>query len=231
MVYNNIAYICQSLNIFVRERKISIKEKINCCIRIWAGASQGSIVKALYAEGVKITKQAVSKWMQKWQEVTNWINTVPRRARKKIAMDEVKIKINGKWAFLWVAIDVKTREVIALDVSWLRNGAHAIWCIKDVLKKCKNEKQVVIITDGAGWYPWACKILHIKHKEVHGGKRNYVERFNLTFKDWVRPFRVNFRVRKGNVLMKVKQKISAWGGLWYNWNRYHETLGSVPCLS
>jgi transposase InsO family protein len=59
-------------------------------------------------------------------------------------------------SYLWTAIDVKTSEIITLDVSWLRNGDE---------------------------------------------------------------------------LIRVKQKVVLWCCLWYNWNRYHETLGGVPCLS
>jgi transposase-like protein len=56
--------------------------------------------------------------------------------RKKIAIDEVKTKINGKWAFLWTAIDVKTSEIITLDVSWLRNGDELIRVKQKVVLWC-----------------------------------------------------------------------------------------------
>jgi hypothetical protein len=72
LLYNRIEHVCRSLNIFVRERKIRVQDKINYCINIWAGASQGSIVKTVYTQGISITKQAVSKCMLKWQEVMNW---------------------------------------------------------------------------------------------------------------------------------------------------------------
>jgi len=230
MIYEYISNICATLNIFVRERRVAIKDKIDYCLQIFAGATQGSIVKLLIAKGMGIAKQSVNEWTKGWQTIMEYIQTTPRKARKKIAIDETKIKINGKWAFLWCAIDVESRELLAIEVSWLRNGAVAIWFIKDVLKKCKNKKKVVIITDGAGWYPWACKLLHIKHKEVHGGKRNYVERFNRTFKDWCKSFNKNFVVMKGNELDRVEEKIEAWC-VWYNNIRYHNGIRGVPCLT
>ena len=230
MLYDELSNICASLNIFVRNRAIPIKEKIEHCLHIFAGTPQGSIVKVLKVKGISITKQAVSKWMIKWQEVVDWIDTTPKRSRKTIAIDETKIKINGKLAFLWAAIDVENRELLAIEVSWLRNGAHATWFIKDVLMKCKNKKKVMIITDGAGWYPWACKLLHVKHKEVHGKKRNYIERFYKTFKAWAKVFNKNF-ICNGEDLLKVKKKAGLWIGLWYNQLRYHESIGCVPRLS
>lgn len=230
MLFDRLVKICKDLNVFVRERVISIKEKLDYCLHIFAGTPQGGVVKVLKAKGISITKQAVSKWVKKWQEVVDWINTVEKKKRKIIAFDETKIKINGKTAFLWAAIDVENREIIGIEVTWLRNGAHAIWFINDVLKKCKNKKKVKIISDGAGWYPWACKVLHVKHEEVHGGLRNYIERFYKTFKAWARVFNKNF-ICKNDDLETVKRKAGLWIGLWYNQLRYHETLGGVPCLS
>ena len=62
---------------------------------MFAGTPQGSVVKVLKVKEVSITKQAVSKWMIKWQEVNEWIESTPKKARKVIAVDETKIKING----------------------------------------------------------------------------------------------------------------------------------------
>lgn len=230
MLFEQLVNLCTSLNIFVRQRAIPIRDKIEYCLQMFAGTPQGSVVKVLKVKGVSITKQAVSKWMIKWQEVNEWIESTPKKARKVIAIDETKIKINGKIAFLCAAIDVENRELIAIEVSWLRNGAHAMWFIKDVLAKCKNKKKVKIITDGAGWYPWACKLLHVRHEEVHGGLRNYIERFYKSFKAWARTFDKNF-ICKDDELNKVKRKAGLWIGLWYNQLRYHDSIGGVPSLS
>jgi len=110
MLFDRLEKLCKDLNVFVRERVISIREKLDLCLHIFAGTPQGSVVKVLKAKGIKITKQAVSKWMKKWQTIVNWIDSTPKRARKTIAIDETKIKINGKIAFLWAAIDVENRE-------------------------------------------------------------------------------------------------------------------------
>ena len=63
----------------MRERKISIKDRINYCVQIWAGTSQGSMVKMLFAQEIRITIQAVSKCMLKWQEVIEFIQTAPKK--------------------------------------------------------------------------------------------------------------------------------------------------------
>jgi putative transposase len=40
--------------------------------------------------------------------------------RRAIAVDETKLKVNGDHLFVWAAIDVDSREVLAVDVSWQR---------------------------------------------------------------------------------------------------------------
>ena len=92
MLFEQIVNLNTSLNIFVRERKIPIRAKLEYCLQMFAGTPQGSVVKVLKVKGVKVTKQAVSKWMIKWQEVNEWIVSTPKKARKVIAIDETKLK-------------------------------------------------------------------------------------------------------------------------------------------
>lgn len=42
-----------------------------------------------------------------------------------IAIDETKIKADGERCHVWAAIDVDTRELLAVWVSWQRNIMHA----------------------------------------------------------------------------------------------------------
>ena len=102
--------------------------------------------------------------------------------------------------------------MLAIQVSWLRNGACSKWFIEKVLGKCSNPRQVKVITDGAGWYPWACKLLKVKHEKVCGGKRNYIERFYRTFKNWAIKFHKNFTVKAFKQIEAVESKIGLWTG-------------------
>jgi transposase-like protein len=42
-----------------------------------------------------------------------------------VAVDETKIKADGEWCYVWAAIDVDTRELLAVWVSWQRNILNA----------------------------------------------------------------------------------------------------------
>jgi len=228
MFLQAIIKTAKDLNLWVRER-VPFLAKAQACLAVLAGCSLAEVKQMLNWQGINVSRQAISQWVKGWQTVQNWIDTVPKKRRKIVAVDETKIKINGKQAFFWAAIDVKTRELVAIEISWQRNGAIAKWFIQDILKRCKNKPK--IITDGAGWYPWACKQLRLSHEKVSGGLRNYIERFYRTFKDWVKKFYKNFIVRSKDLLTIVKERISLWCGMFYNWIREHQTLGCPPCLS
>jgi putative transposase len=61
-----------------------------------------------------------------------------RIARHIIAVDETKLKIEGKVVFVWSAIDVEKFEVLALKATGGRTELEAIFFVKDVLKYCLN---------------------------------------------------------------------------------------------
>jgi len=42
-------------------------------------------------------------------------------------VDETKLKLKVEQLFVWAAIDVKTREVLACRVSWSRSILDAEW--------------------------------------------------------------------------------------------------------
>ncbi len=54
-----------------------------------------------------------------------------------IAVDETKIKADGEWCYVWAAIDVATRGLLAVWVSRQRNILHA----EAFLKECCRHAQ------------------------------------------------------------------------------------------
>jgi putative transposase len=189
--------------------------KAEAIVLVLVGFSLADAASYLKWKGFPVRRQNVGVWVRQFQEVKDWIEEVPTVKREIVAVDETKIKVNGKEAFFWCAIDVKTREILAVEVSWQRSGLNAIWFLKEVRNKCSN-KDVLIITDGAGWYPWACRHLKLKHERVKGGLRNKIERWFRSFKDWARGFHKNFISRTEELLGKVRQRIKMWAGLWFN---------------
>ena len=59
-------------------------------------------------EITKVSHEAIRRWYQKGIKLSE---NVPVRKRKRIAIDEKEIKINGKKVYLWAVVDVDNEEV------------------------------------------------------------------------------------------------------------------------
>ena len=44
--------------------------------------------------------------------------SVPPRKRNLVAVDEAELKVNGRIVYAWAAIDVDTRELLAVEATW-----------------------------------------------------------------------------------------------------------------
>ncbi len=63
--------------------------------------------------------EAIRKWYLKCRHLFHPTS----RKRRAIAVDETKIKIQGKWMYVWAAIDIDTWDVLA---TWARPGKVGI---------------------------------------------------------------------------------------------------------
>ena len=143
---------------------------------------------ALFLQGLGIrriarivnkSKTAVHYWSVKFRESLNY--KVERKKRKCIAIDETKIKVNSTWYFIYAAIDIETRELIAMRAYTTRNYLTTLDFIKHVLSFCSN-RDFEIITDKMPCYKQVCNRLGIRHRHETFGKRNYVEQVFRAFK-------------------------------------------------
>ncbi|KPV63142.1 MAG: hypothetical protein AOA65_1454 [Candidatus Bathyarchaeota archaeon BA1] len=118
--------------------------------------------------------EAVRLWVKKLGQVT--VN-VEAKHRRMVAVDETKVKAD-EWCYVWAAMDVDTREPLAVWVSWQRNILHAEAFLRRVLETCTNKP--VILVDEGPWYPEALQALGLGWVHRTFGERNRVER-------WFRP--------------------------------------------
>jgi transposase-like protein len=51
----------------------------------------------------------------------------------------LRIKADGEWCYVWAAIDVDTRGLLAIWVSWQRNIMHAEAFLRKALSTCINK--------------------------------------------------------------------------------------------
>lgn len=134
-----------------------------------------------------------------------------RRRRRVVAVDETKLKLGGKQLFVWAAVDVKTREVLACRISWQRNIMQAEAFLRRVLEACSNKP--LILVDKGPWYPEALTGLSLKWRHVTFGMRNRIERWFGTLKARTKRFYNNFP--NNSTIQSIKSFMETFTA-WYN---------------
>jgi Transposase and inactivated derivatives len=118
--------------------------------------------------------EAVREWYQKGKELFE--ESIEKKRRKWIAVDEKEIKINGVTVFIWGAVDIDDEKVLAVWVPFGRSGLEAKAFLKKVRDTCKGRLPRIFI-DGGSWYYWALRVVCFKrYTVVSFGPRSAIER-------------------------------------------------------
>jgi putative transposase len=147
------------------------------------GLSTRNVARAMFCfRKVKRSHVAIWNWIQKYH---------PKKIsskRKKIEeyiVDETLIKVGSELVWLWVAIEPKNRQILALSISKERNMFVAERFISDVIK---NHGKHPVSTDGGTWYPQACRFLRLKHHIHSSFEKSIIERTMQYIKDRTESF-------------------------------------------
>ena len=97
------------------------------------------------------------------------------RYRRCIAVNETKLSVKKSHVYVWSAVDVDSKELLALEASYGRSSLNALAFLKKALRMCTN-KPLVIVNRGP-WYRWAFERLGLEYRYERFGMRNRVERF------------------------------------------------------
>jgi len=97
------------------------------------------------------------------------------RFRRCIAVGETKLFVKGVYVYVWSAVDVDSRELLALEASYGRSSLNTLSFLKKALKMCTNKPLVLV--DRGPWYRWAFERLGLEYRYERFGMRNKVERF------------------------------------------------------
>jgi len=97
------------------------------------------------------------------------------RYRRCIAVDETKLRVKKSYVYVWSAVDVDSKELLALEASYGRSSLNALSFLKKALKMCTNKPLVMV--DRGPWYRWAFERLGLEYRCERFGIRNRVERF------------------------------------------------------
>jgi transposase-like protein len=92
-----------------------------------------------------ISKSAVHYLARRVSEIR--VSKEPRY-RRCIAVDETKLSVKGVYVYVWSAVDVDSKELLALEASYGRSSLNALAFLKKALRMCTNKPLV----DKGPWY-------------------------------------------------------------------------------
>jgi putative transposase len=109
--YDTLLKAVQDARIFRRNGR-PLRSKILACLLYLSGLSYRGMT---YQTGmIDASHVSVFRWVHATRGI---VSRVPRKERKLIAIDETKLKINGRQVFVWAAIDADTKELLAVYAS------------------------------------------------------------------------------------------------------------------
>jgi len=181
----------------------------------FSGLSLRRASKILSSYFIKRNHVSVWNWIQKYHP--NKIFTKRKRISEYI-VDETLLKVGSEYIWLWVAIEPKNREILALSISKERNMFVAE---RFILGLVKNYGKHPVSTDGGTWYPQACRFLKLKHHVHSPFEKSLIERTMQYVKDRTESFDDYFPCRLKNC--KLKHVIN-WLNLFLNYHNNENTM-------
>jgi len=169
----------------------------------------------LYFDGLSLrkTSKALSRFVRRSHtSIRDWIQKYrPQKLLSKskriseFIVDETLIKVGSELVWLWVAIELENRQILAVTVSKERNMLIAEKFISRIVKIHGKHP---VSTDGGTWYPMACKFLKLKHHLHSSLEKSLIERKMQYIKDRTESFDNYFPCTKANCKLKhIKQWI------------------------
>jgi transposase-like protein len=180
---------------------------------------------------LEVTHMSVYNWIEKYIGIMNeYVNTIQPDIGDVWHTDEMMVKIDGSWEYLWNVMDERTRFQLASVVSTERRVRDARNVFQRAKNNCGGRKPKFVVTDGLQSYKRAIKkefstntheTEHLYNVGLqHHPNNNHVERLHGTI-------RQREKVMRG---LKVDDTPVIEGHrLFYNFIKPHEALdGKTP---
>jgi transposase-like protein len=78
-----------------------------------------------------------------------------------------QLSVKGVYVYVWSAVDVDSKELLALEASYGRSSLNALTFLKKALKMCTNKPLVIV--DRGPWYRWAFERLGLEYRYEEQG--------------------------------------------------------------
>lgn len=173
---------------------------------------------------VIVSHETIRSWIKKASANI----AIPRVSDLKTrfwCVDEHKVRVNGRYIFLWTIIDPESKVVLAWHVSRFRTTKDAVHVLKTAFERTGNAPWQ-IITDHLPLYVGAIRKAFYRkqcpeHYQDTLQRNNYIERLFREVKrrtKWFSAFRTYDSIAEFfNVFFYC-----------YNHNKYHETIRRTP---
>ena len=161
------------------------------------GLSTRNVTKALsFLHIVKRSHVSIWNWIQKYKPHKI---SAKRTKTSEFIVDETAIKAGSELIWLWVAIEPKNRQILALSITKERNMLIVERFLSGLVKIHGNHP---VSTDGGTWYPQACGFLKVDHHVHSPFEKSIIERTMQYIKDRTECFDDYFPCRKENCKLK-----------------------------
>ncbi|MGD9673993.1 MAG: DDE-type integrase/transposase/recombinase [Candidatus Nitrosocosmicus sp.] len=159
---------------------------------------------------IKRNHVTVWNWIQKYhpQKISSRRNKI-----SKFIIYKTLIKVGSEYIWLWVAIDAKSKEILALTISKERNMFVAERFLSDIVRDYGKHH---VSTDGGTWYPMACRFLGLEHHIHSPMEKSLIERTMQYIKDRTECFDDYFPRRLKNC--KLKHVRNEWLNLFVDYH-------------
>jgi len=162
---------CLEERLSFRRRRKGMELKVLAVLLYQMGLSYRKVGMAV-SNMDSVSHEAVRLW---YKRLGMDFTGPERKERRAIAMDETKLKIEDQWYYLWAAIDLDSKEILAILLSRGRACMDTLIFLRKILRYCSNKPTFYV--DGGPWYRWPLSGLGIPFKRETFGNRAPIEQW------------------------------------------------------
>jgi len=167
---------------------------------------------------------SVWKWIQRFS-CLNQLFTVG--SVQRFLVDETWVKVGSQDAWLWLAFEPAGRFFLGFYLSRTRSILTAELFLQSLIDRYGRHP---VYSDGANWYPDACRSLGLQHYVYDGSSGNLMERFVQYVKDRTESFDDYFPCRKEHCRLEHVKGWLNYYMLSFNLYKRRDALNHTPIL-
>jgi putative transposase len=203
----------KKLNIFKRNKK-PFELKVFTSMLYVSFGSVRKVSKFVSSTLGKISKSSVHDCFRNFAEKVEFVRELKPKEYRIVAIDETVIKVNGKCWYVWLAVDVETKELVTFHVSRSRTDLEARLFLLRLKTRCKGKLPLILVDKGP-WYRESLSRLGFEFKHETFSKRNAVERVFGYLKQRGKIFKNNINAhREYEALLRFVKAFVHWYNEW-----------------